>query len=61
MQAVGGTGGIIMLGRGNILAQRQGEQLEILEHHREDIHVLIVAVLTDVDAVEQDDTLGGVV
>ena len=60
-QAVGGTGDIIMLGRGNILAQRQGEQLEILEHHREDIHVLIVAVLTDVDAVEQDDTLGGVV
>lgn len=61
MQAVGGTGDIIMLGRGNILAQPQGEQLEILEHHREDIHVLIVAVLTDVDAVEQDDTLGGVV
>ena len=61
LQAVGGTGDIIMLGRGNILAQRQGEQLEILEHHREDIHVLIVAVLTDVDAVEQDDTLGGVV
>ena len=38
---IGGTGGIIMLGRGNILAQRQGEQqrqeeqLQQLSHARQ--------------------------
>ena len=42
----------VIVGRArHVLAQRLGEQLEVLEHHREDVHVFAVVVLADVDAV----------
>ena len=42
----------VIVGRArHVLAQRLGEQLEVLEHHREDVHVLAVVVFADVDAV----------
>lgn len=44
---------VVRTGR-HVLAERQGEQPEVLEHHGEDAHVFVVAVFADVDAVEQD-------
>ena len=43
------------------MPQRLPQQLKILKDDREDGLVLVVVVFADVDAVEQDDPLGGVV
>ena len=61
MQAIGHAGGIVSGAGRDILAQREGQQPEILKDDREDVHVLVVAVLPDVDSIQQDDSLGGVV
>ena len=45
----------------HILPQRQGKKLEILKHHGEDIHVLSVVIFPDVNAVEKNLPLRGVV
>ena len=45
----------------HIVAQGLADELEILKYHGKYSHVIVIAGLADVDAVEQDDTLGGVV
>ena len=45
----------------HILPQGQGQQLEILKDHGEEVHVLPVAVLPDVDAIEEDLSLRWIV
>ena len=50
-QGLFGTGAVIVLCAGHVRAQRLGQQLEVLEHHREQSHVIAVIVLADVDAV----------
>ena len=45
---------IVIHTTGHIGAQGLGDQLEVLEHHGEHIHVITVIVLANVDAVEED-------
>lgn len=59
LQAIGHAGGIVSGAGRDILAQREGQQPEILKDDREDVHVLVVAVLPDVDPVQQDDCRTG--
>ena len=53
--------GVVLHGGRHVLAEGEGEQLKVLKHDREQRDVLVVVVLADVDAVEQDRALGGVV
>ena len=43
--------GVIAHGAGHIAAQTLGDQLEVLENDGEDVHVVIVPVFPNVDAV----------
>ena len=61
VQAVGGPGRVVLPCAGHILPQGEGQQLEILEHHREQSQVIPVVVFADVDAVQEDLAFGGVV
>ena len=40
--------------RGDILLQRRGKEFEVLEYDRKKVHVLVVVVFADVDAVQED-------
>ena len=60
-KALPGTVPVVAGAGGHILPQRHGKELEVLEHDGEDCHVVVVAVLADVDAVEQNLPFGGVV
>ena len=46
---------------GHIGTQRLGDQLEVLEHHGEHIHIIPVILLANVDAVEEDLALLGII
>ena len=52
---------VVVPGAGHVLPQRLGQELEVLEHHREQAHVVAVVVFADVDAVQQDVALLGVI
>ena len=54
-------GTVVFHARAHILPQREGEQPEILEYHGEERLIFLIAVFADVDAVERDYALGGVV
>ena len=54
-------GTVVFHARAHILPQREGEQPEILEYHGEERLIFLIAVFADVDAVERDCALGGVV
>ena len=51
LQAPGGPALVHLHSGGHVLPQGEGQQLEILEYHREQVDVLPVAVLADVNAV----------
>ena len=51
VQTGGGPAAVVPEGGGHVLAQGEGQQLEVLEHHREQGQVVPVVVLADVDAV----------
>ena len=61
LQAADHLSGIVLLSHRYVLRQREGEETEILENHRENREVIAVAVLADVRAVEQNLSLGGVI
>ena len=61
LQALLRPGPVVVCRAGHVLPQGQGQQLEVLKDHGEDAHIVVVAVLADVDAVEQNLPLGGVV
>ena len=52
---------VVLHGPGHVLAQRQGGEPEVLKDHREQRDVVVVAVFPDVDAVQKDLALGGVI
>ena len=45
----------------HIVAQRLGDQLEVLEHNGENVHVIVIAVLANIDAIKQYLSLLGIV
>lgn len=46
---------------GYILTELQTKQFEVLEHNREDVHILSIIVLANINAVKQNFSLGGVI
>ena len=45
----------------HIFSQRLGQELEVLEHHGENLHIVLIIILADVNAVQEDFSLLGVV
>ena len=54
LQTLPGPPRIILPSPGNILPQRQGKQLKILEHNGKQPSVILIPVLAHVNAVQQD-------
>src|SRR5699024_961757 len=54
-------GPVIFQGTGHIAAEALGEKLEVLEDHGENLHVIPVTVFADVDAVQKNLPLLGIV
>ena len=60
-EAIGHQIGIIITSRCYILTQLQCEQAEVLKDHREDHHIVEVVIFADVNTVQEDNSLGGIV
>ena len=41
----------------HIFSQRLGQELEVLKHHGENLHIVLIVVLADVDAVQENFSL----
>ena len=55
------TCGIVCLACCNVLPEGQCQKLEILKYHREYLHVVIVTIFSNIDAVEQYFAFGRVI
>ena len=45
----------------NILTETEGKQLEILEHNRENTHIFLIIIFSDINSVQQNFTFGWIV